>query len=155
MKIILSSFTSTFKRADPKSYPIQQAGSSGWTSMRAGSFVLKMVNGKPKGFWERNEVIVRRTIGNPEFDLRILGMETDYWYSMRVALKKEGYIISYNIVAGTLSNLEPGANWVAKHKEMVIEYNSGLKGDKDAVDAYKKAPLPPKLEDIDKLLHIK
>lgn len=155
MKIILSSFTSTFKRADPKSYPIQQAGSSGWTSMRAGSFVLKMVDGKPKGFWERNEAIVRRTIGNPEFDLRILGMETDYWYSMRVALKKEGYIISYNIVAGTLSNLEPGATWTPRHKEMVIEYNTGLKMDKEAVDVYKKAPLPPKLEDIDKLLHIK
>jgi len=72
-KAIMSSFGSTFKKADPKTYPIQQAGASGWASMRAGSFVLKMVDGKPKGYYERNEDIIRRTIGNPEFELRILG----------------------------------------------------------------------------------
>ena len=155
MKAIMASFGSTFKKADPKAYPIQKAGASGWASMRAGSFVLKMVDGKAKGYYERNEDIVRRTIGNPEFELRILGAETDFGYDMHVMLKKEGYVIIYTVVAITINNLEPGDNWKSRHKIIVDEFNMGLKGEKTAVDAYKKAPMPPVLEDLDKLLHIK
>lgn len=154
MKVILSSFGSTFKKADPKAYPIQQAGASGWTSMRAGSFVLTMEDGKPKGHWERNEDIVRRTIGNQDFKLEVLGSETDFSYGMFVKLQKEGYVIHYLLVAATLKNLEPGDNWTARHKTMVAAFNAGLKADNDAVNIYKKAPLPPVLEDINKLLHI-
>jgi hypothetical protein len=155
MKVIMASFGSTFKKADPKAYPIQQAGASGWASMRAGSFVLKMVDGKAKGYYERIEDIVRRTIGNPEFDLRILATETDFGYSMRVNLQKEGYVVHYTVVAITLNNLEPGDNWKSRHKILVDEFNMGLKGEKTAVDAYKKAPVPVVLEDLDKVLHIK
>ena len=155
MKVILSSFGSTFKKADPKSYPIQRAGSSGWASMRAGTFVLKMVDGKPKGYWESNEDIVRRTIGKPEFKLEILGMETDFWYGMKVNLTKEGYVLYYNVVAGTMADLEPGSNWTTEHKSLVAQYTGGVKMDKEAVDIYKKAPLPPVLMDMDKLLHRK
>ncbi|MDP4208543.1 MAG: hypothetical protein Q8928_06990 [Bacteroidota bacterium] len=155
LKVILSSFTSTFKKADPKAYPIEQAGASGWTSMRAGSFLLRMVNGKPSGVWARNEDIVRRTIAKPEFQLRVLGMETDFWYGLTVKLMKEGYVFYYEVLASTMNTLEPGSNWTAKHKEMVMVFNTGEKMDKDAVAQYKKAPLPPVLEDLDKLLHIK
>jgi len=154
MKVIMSSFSSTFKKADPKAYPIEQAGASGWASMRAGSFVLKMVDGKAKGYYERIEDIVRRTIGNPEFDLRILGTETDFGYSMRVNLQKEGYVVHYTVVAITMNNLAPAENWTTKHKELVTEFNMGLKGEKTAVDAYKKAPVPVVLEDLEKVLHI-
>lgn len=155
MKAIMSSFGSTFKKADPKAYPIQQAGASGWASMRAGVFVLKMVDGKAKGYYERVEDIVRRTIGNPEFDLRILGTETDFGYSMRVNLQKEGYVVHYTVVAITINNLEPGDNWTSRHKIIAAEFNAGLKGEKTAVDAYKKAPVPIVLEDLDKVLHLK
>jgi hypothetical protein len=155
MKVIMSSFGSTFKKADPKAYPIEQAGASGWASMRAGTFVLKMVDGKAKGYYERIEDIVRRTIGKPEFDLRILGTETDFGYSMRVDLQKEGYVVHYTVVALTLNNLEPGDNWKSRHKILVDEFNMGVKGEKTAVDAYKKAPVPVVLEDLDKVLHLK
>lgn len=155
MKLILSSFGSTFKKADPKAYPIQQCGSSGWTSMRAGTFVLKMVDGKPKGFWERNEDIVRRTIAKPEFQLKVLGMELGYGYSLRVSLQKEGYVLTYSVVAIFFGDLEPGNTWIKEYPYKLEEYKSGLKMDKEAVDVYKKAPLPPVLEDLNKLLHLK
>lgn len=155
MKVILGSFGSTFKKADPKAYPIQQAGSSGWTSMRAGSFVLKMVDGKPKGYWERNEDIVRRTIGKPEFQLKALAMETDFGYGLTVDLEKEGYVLKYTVIAITLQDLEPGNTWQKEYPTKVKEYKMGVQGDKEAVNVYKKAPLPPVLEDLDKLLHLK
>jgi len=155
MKVLLSSFGSTFKKADPKAYPIQQAGSSGWTSMRAGTFVLKMVDGKPKGYWEYNDDIVRRTNGKPEFKLEILAMETDFWYSMIVKLQKEGYVLSYTVVATTMGDLEPSNNWTKEHKSLVEQYTGGVKMNSDAVSIYKKAPLPPVLLDMDKLLHRK
>ena len=155
MKVILSSFGSTFKKADPKSYPIQRTGSSGWTSMRAGTFVLKMVDGKAKGYWEYNENIVRRTIGKPEFKLEILAMESDFWYGMKVDLTKEGYVLYYSVVAGTMGDLEPSNNWTKEHKSLVAQYTGGVKMDKEAVDVFKKAPLPPLLLSMDKLLHLK
>jgi hypothetical protein len=155
MKAIMASFGSSFKKADPKAYPIEQAGASGWASMRAGSFVLKMVDGKSKGYYERNEDIVRRTIGKPEFQLRILGTERDFGYSMHVSLKKEGYVIIYSVKAITVDNLEPGDNWKSRHKIITDEFNLGVKGEQTAVDAYKKAPVPVVLEDLDKVLHIK
>ncbi len=154
MKVIMSSFGSTFKKANPKAYPIEQAGASGWTSLRAGTFVLTSDNGKVSGHWERIEDIIRRTIGKPEFNLKILGMETDFAYSMHVMLQKEGYVINYEVVAGTFGDLEPGNNWVKEYPHLVEEYKAGVKGDKDAVNVYKTAPLPPVLEDLNTLLHI-
>jgi hypothetical protein len=153
MNVILSSFSSDFKKADSKAYPIQRAGSSGWTSMRAGSFVLKMVDGKPKGYWENNEAIIRRTIGMPEFHLVVLGEETDFGYMLQVKLQKEGYVLSYSTVAITINNLEPGNTWIKEYPHHIEEYQSGLKGDKAAIELYKKSPLPPVLLSMDKLLH--
>jgi hypothetical protein len=153
MKTVLVSFVSTFKKANPKAFPIEQAGSSGWNSLRAGSFVLRMVDGKPKGAWDRDENIVRRTMGNSEFELRVLGMETDFAYSLFVKLQKEGYVLTYSTLAITMNTLEPGANWVAEHKLRVASFTGSQKMEKDAVELYKKAPLPPVLEDLNKLLH--
>lgn len=155
MKILMASFNSTYKNCDPKSYPIQQTGSTGWNSMRAGSYVLRNIGGKVTINWDRNEEIVRRTIGKPEFKLIITGMETDFGYTMNVKLQKEGYVVTYMVGATTLSNLEPGTNWIDKHKENVVEYNGSMKMDKEAIELYKKAPFPPVLEDINKLLKIK
>ena len=155
MKTVLASFNSTFKKANPKANPIERCGSSGWPSMRAGSFILSMVDGKPKGVWDRNENIVRRTIGNPEFELLIMAMETDFWYSLKATLQKEGYVLAYTTGATTMSTLEPGSNWVDEHKIRVAQFVGGQKMEKDAVEIYKKAPLPPVLEDINKLLHIR
>jgi len=155
MKVIMSSFASTFSKANPKAFPIEQAGASGWTSLRAGSFVLRQVDGKLTGNWERIEDIVRRTIGKPKFNLHVLGTEIDFGYSLRVNLKKEGYVLCYNAVAIPMRDLEPANNWTDEHKKLVEEYNLGLKGDKEAVNVYKKAPMPPVLEDLNKLLHIK
>ena len=152
-KILLSSFGSTFKKAEQKVYPIQQAGSTGWTSMRAGTFALIKDGGKLKGYWETNEAIVRRTIGKPEFKLEALGMETDFWYSLTVKLTKDGYVLCYNVLATTMGDLEPGNNWTKEHKSLVAQYTGGMKMDKDAVEQYKKAPLPPVLLTMAKLLH--
>ncbi|MBP1676837.1 MAG: hypothetical protein H6Q20_1396 [Bacteroidetes bacterium] len=152
MKVVLATFGSNFKNADPKAYPIQRAGSTGWTSMRAGTFVLKMVDGKPRGYWEQNDVIIRRTMGMTDFDLLVMGMETDYWYSLRVRLKKEGYVLAYNIVASNMKDLEPGNTWVKEYPKHVTEYTTAVKMDKDNIEVYKKAPLPPVLADFDKLL---
>jgi hypothetical protein len=155
MKVILASFGSTFKKADPKAYPSEVAGSTGWTSMRAGTFLLRMIDKKPVGTWTRNEDIVRRTIGNNEYELNIMGSEIDFAYRMHVMLQKEGYVIRYDIIALTMATLEPGANWQDEHKKNTEAYKMGEKADKDAVALYKKAPLPPVLEDLNKLLHIK
>ncbi len=155
LKLVLSSFGSTFKKANPKIYPIDQAGSTGWSSMRAGTFVLLTENGKPKGYWQRNEDIIRRTIGKPEFKLIIQAAETDFWYGLRVQLQKEGYVLTYTVIAGTMKDLEPGSNWTQKHKEDAENMKTGEAMDKQAIELYKKAPLPPVLEDLNKLLHIK
>ena len=153
MKVILASFGSTFKNADPKSYPIQRTGSTGWTSMRAGTFVLKMVDGKPKGYWERNEDIVRRTIGKPGFELKILGAELGYGYSLNVTLQKEGYVLAYFLNDIFFKELEPGTTWPMEYPYKLKEYQTAIKMDNESL--YKNAPLPPVLEDLNKLLHIK
>jgi len=155
MKVIMSSFGSTFKKANPKAYPIEQAGASGWTSLRAGSFVLRTVDGKVTGNWESVEDIVRRTIGKPEFVLKILAMETDFGYTLFVKLQKEGYVLNYEVKANNFGDLEPGNNWQKEYPKNVEEYKTGVKMDKDAVNIYKKAPTPPVLQDLNKLLHIK
>jgi len=154
MKVILGSYGSTFKNANPKIYPIQKAGTSGWTSGRAGSFVLIMVDGKPKILWERNEDIIRRNLGKPELKVEILGQETDFFYGLTIKLMKEGYVLTYQVLAGNISNLEPGTTWPQFYPTKVKEYQMGVKGDKDAVNLYKKAPFPPVLEDLNKFLHI-
>ena len=153
MKVIMASFGSTFKNADPKAYPIQRAGSTGWTSMRAGTFVLKMVDGKPKGYWERNEDIVRRTIGKPGFELKILGQELGYGYALNVTLQKEGYVLDYFVNDIFFKELEPGTTWPMEYPGKVKEYQTAIKMDNESL--YKNAPLPPVLEDLNKLLHIK
>jgi len=154
MKVLLSSFGSDFKKADPKAYPIERAGSSGWNSMRAGTFVLKVVDGKPHGYWDQNENIIRRTIGNSEFEMKILACETDFWYGLTVKLQKEGYVLVYEVVASTMKTLPPGATWVAEHKKLVEAFTGGERMDKEAVNLYKKAPLPPVMADLNKLLNI-
>lgn len=153
MKVLLSSFGSTFKNADPKAYPIQRAGSTGWTSMRAGTFVLKMVDGKPKGYWERNEDIIRRTIGKPGFELKVLGTELGYNYGLRVSLQKEGYVLAYTVLNIFFRELEPATTWPMRYPDLLKEYQTALKMDNESL--YKNAPLPPVLESMDKLLHIK
>ena len=153
MKVILSSFGSTFKNADPKAYPIQRAGSTGWTSMRAGTFVLKMVDGKPKGYWERNEDIVRRTIGKPGFELKIQGQELGYGYALNVTLQKEGYVLDYFVYDIFFKELEPGTTWPMEYPYKLKEYQTAIKMDNESL--YKNAPMPPVLEDFNKLLHIK
>jgi len=155
LKVNLSTVGTKFKKCDPKAYPIQQVGSSGWTSFRAGSFVLVMNEGKPKIHWERNENIIRRTIGNTDFVLEVLAMETDFSYLMKVKLEKEGYVVEYTVSAQNFGDLEPGNTWVKQYPIEVQQYKAGVKADKDAVDLYKKAPFPPVLEDLNKLLHIK
>jgi len=152
MKVV-TTYGSTFKKAKDKVYPIEQAGSTGWASIRAGTFVLRMVDGKPKGNWMRNEDIVRRTMGNPEFKITILGLETDFVYGLTVKLLKEGYVLRYETVCAPMGTLEGGDNWIAHHKLDVASYTGSLKMDADAVGIYKKAPLPPVLEDIKKVLH--
>jgi hypothetical protein len=154
MKLLLGSFNSTFKKANPKAYPIEQSGSTGWNSMRAGTFVLRMIDGKPQGAWERNEDIVRRTIGKPDFRLLITAVEIDFEYMLQVKLQKEGYVLRYEVVAVTLKTLEPGANWADEHKQRALSFNGGETMDKQAIELYKKAPLPPVLEDLNHLLHI-
>jgi hypothetical protein len=154
MKLTLGTFGSTFKKAKTKVYPIEVAGSAGWSGLRAGSFVLRMVDGKTVGTWERTEDIMRRTIGNPEFELIALGSEADFGYSMRVRLQKEGYVLSYDVIAITLSTLEPGANWQDEHKRRVLEDKNGIAMYQQAIDLYKKAPSPPVLEDLNHALHI-
>jgi len=153
MKVIMASFGSTFKNADPKAYPIQRAGSTGWTSMRAGTFVLKLVDGKPKGYWERNEDIVRRTIGKPGFELKILGQELGYGYALNVTLQKEGYVLEYFVYDIFFKELEPGTTWPMEYPTKLKEYQTAVKMDNESL--YKNAPLPPVLEDMNKLLHIK
>lgn len=155
MKIILSSFASTFKKANPKAFPIEMAGSTGWTSMRAGTFLLRNVDGKLQGVWDSNENIIRRTIGKPEFRLNIQGMETDFGYGLTIKLLKEGYVLEYLVVANTMADLEPGSNWTAKHKTDVEMMKKGESMDLQVIETYKKAPVPPVLENINKLLHIK
>jgi len=153
MKTCLQKYSSTFKKAKTKVYPIEQAAISGWTSMRAGTYVLRMVDGKPKGAYMRNEDIVRRTMGNTDFKLEIQGVEIDFGYSLIVKLQKEGYVLRYDSGSGPMGTLEGGENWIDEHKLGVAAYTGGLKMDADAVGIYKKAPLPPVLEDIKKLLH--
>ena len=114
---------------------------------------MRMVDGKPKGDWMRNEDIVRRTMGNPEFKITILGLETDFVYGLTVKLMKEGYVLRYETGCLPMGTLEGGDNWIAHHKLDVLSYTGSLKMDADAVGIYKKAPLPPVLEDIKKVLH--
>jgi hypothetical protein len=80
-------------------------------------------------------------------------METDFAYSLFVKLQKEGYVLTYTTGAITMNTLEPGANWVAEHKLRVASFTGSQKMEKDAVELYKKAPLPPVLEDLNKLLN--
>jgi hypothetical protein len=101
------------------------AGSSGWNSMRAGTFLLRMIDGKSKGVWDRNENIVHRTIGNPEFEIRVLAMETDFEYTLHVKFQKEGYVLTYEALATTMLALEPGSNWIDEHKSRVTQFTGG------------------------------
>lgn len=150
----LGTFGSNFKNADPKAYPIQRIGSAGWTGIRAGTWLLRTVDGKLLGHWGNNEEILRRTMGMPEFHFVTEGVEPDFWYGLMVDLTKDGYILRYQVNAQTLTNLPPGVTWKVEYPRTVLSYNNAIKADKDAVAIYKKAPFPPVLEDLDKVLHI-
>lgn len=152
LKVVLGSFGSNFKNADPKAYPIQRIASAGWTGIRAGTWVLRTVDGKLQGHWGKNEEILRRTMGMPGFHFVTEGFETDFYYNLMVDLTKDGYVLRYQVSAQTLTNLPPGTTWKMKYPELVQVYNNGVKADKEAVGFYKKAPFPPVLEDLDKLL---
>lgn len=155
MDVLLTNFVSNFKKADPKAFPIQRAGTAGWTGLRAGSWALTMVDGKPQGHWEASEDIIRRTIGMPEFELKILSLEVDFYYILHVKLEKEGYVLNYSVGTVLFGELEPSDSWAKEYPRQQKEYNGGVKTDKDNVEVYKKAPFPPVLEDLNKLLHIK
>lgn len=151
----LGTFGSNFKNADPKAYPIQRVMSGSWTGFRAGSWLLRNNGGKVEGVWGNNEEILRRTIGMPEFHFVTNGYETDFNYSLFVDLTKDGYVLRYEVVSATLSNLVPGTTWQMKYPELIKVYKMGIKANEDAIETYKKAPFPPVLEDLDKLLHLK
>jgi hypothetical protein len=155
LKVLGAAMASDFKKAELKVYPIQRIGTSGWASLRAGTFVLKMIDGKPKGIYEPNEVILHRTIGKPDFKLHILSNELAYTYSLFVTLTKDGYVLEYNTISTFFKELEPGTTWEMQYPREVEHYKMAVKMEKDAVDLYKKAPMPPVLVDLNKLLHIR
>ena len=155
LKVLGASMASDFKKAELKIYPIQRIGTSGWASLRAGTFVLQMVDGKPKGIYEPNEVILHRTIGKPDFKLHMLSNELAYTYILFVTLTKDGYVLEYNTIPTFFKELEPGTTWEMQYPREVEHYKMAVKMEKDAVDMYKQAPMPPVLVDIDKLLHIR
>ncbi|MBN1250945.1 MAG: hypothetical protein JXA16_02345 [Bacteroidales bacterium] len=154
LNALLGTFGSNFKKADPKAYPMQRIMSGGWTGIRAGSWVLTNVNGKLQGHWCNNEEILRRTMGMPEFHFVTEGWEPDFYYNLMVDLTDDGYILRYQVNAQTLTNLPSGVTWKVEYPRTVLPYNNGIKADKDAVGIYKKAPFPPVLEDLDKIMHI-
>jgi len=153
MKVILGSIGSNFKKAELKVYPIQRIGTGGFPGLRAGSFVLVMENGKPKGYYQYADEILKRTITNPEFELKILGEELAYGYYLQIKLQKEGYVLRYETVSTFFKELEPGRRWESEYPTMLKQYQENLKMEKDAVEYYKKAPQPPVMLDLDKVLH--
>lgn len=155
MNVLLSSFGSNFKKADPKAFPIQRTGTAGWTGLRAGSWSLTTVDGKLQGHWEANEDILRRTIAMPELEVSITGVEVDFFYTLIIKLEKEGYVLNYSVGTILLGELEPSNSWVKEYLSQQKEYNMGVKADKDNVEVYRKAPFPPVLKDLNTLLHIK
>jgi len=154
LKAMLVTLDSKYKNSREEVYPFEQAAAFGWSNFRAGAWIQVMVNGKPKNYFERHENILRRTIGNPGFDMFIYAIEPDYGYSLRVMLKKEGYILHYNVLAPTMMDIQPGVSWAQEHKRMVAEYDGHVKIYKNDIDKY-KGKLPPNIEDLNKLLHIK
>lgn len=155
LDVVLGSFNSNYKKADPKAYPFQRAATAGWTGFRAGTWVLTTVDGKLKGIWGDNEEIIHRTIGMPEFRFVADGWETDFCYSLIINLTKEGYVLRYQVIAQTISNLAPGNTWKLEYPILEQVYNNGVTSDKKAVDLFKNAPFPPVLYDLNTLLHIK
>lgn len=150
---VLMSFRSTFKKADPKAWPAECTASSGWTGLRAGMGVMRMVDGKPRVDYTRHEAILKRTIGKAEFHWIIDGTEADFNYFMDIKLQKDGYLITYTVMAPTLKNIEPGTTWEKQHQMNVKIAQDQLNQDKQLIDTYKKAPMPPVLEDLKMLLH--
>lgn len=155
LNVVLGTFGSNFKNSDFKAYPIEIIGTGGWTGFQAGTWLLRSVDGKVQGMYENNEAILHRTIAMPEFHLGVLGHGQDFAYSLIVNLTKEGYLLRYDVIAITVSNLPPGVTWEMEYPKVVQEYKNGVKADKDNVDIFKKAPFPPVLHDLNTLLHIK
>jgi hypothetical protein len=153
MKVILGSMASDFKKAKLKVYPIQRVGTAGWAGLRAGSFVLVMEDSKPKGYYQYIDDILKRTITNPEFILNIMGGELAYDYGLHISLQKEGYVLRYDAVSAFFKELEPGRRWENEYPTTLKQYQDNLKSEKEAVEYYKKAPQPPVLLDLDKVLH--
>lgn len=155
LKTLLGTFGSNFKKADHKAYPIQRVMSGGWAGIRAGTWLLRTVDGKMQGHWGNNEEIIRRTMGMPQFHFVTDAWEQDFVYSLMIDLTNNGYVLRYQVSDMTLTNLPPGVTWQKKYPELVEHYKRALKTEKGAVELYKKAPFPPSLEDMDKLLKIK
>lgn len=155
MKIILGSVGTNFKKAEMKVYPIQRVGVGGWAGLRVGTFVLMMENGKPKGYYELAEDIIRRTMTKPEFELKILGMELAYTYALTLNLEKEGYVLRYDIVSGFLKELEPGRQWKDEYPTVLSQYKMALKMQDEGLVQFKKLPVQPVIHDLNKILHIK
>ncbi|MCF7832285.1 MAG: hypothetical protein K9N05_01755, partial [Candidatus Marinimicrobia bacterium] len=108
-----------------------------------------------QGFWQNNEEILRRTIGEPEFHFVANGYETNYDYALVVDLTKEGYVLNYVVICVPLHNLVPGQTWQVEYPKRVTEIKNAFKSNIDAIATYKTAPFPPTLHDLDELLHIK
>jgi hypothetical protein len=94
-------------------------------------------------------------MGRPEFVLNVYGLETDFGYDISVKLTKAGYVVRTMVGARNIKNLNPHTNWKIEYPVAQKEYQLGVKGDKDAVETFKKAPIPPVLQDLEKMLRIK
>ncbi|MDD3321976.1 MAG: hypothetical protein PHS59_11090 [Paludibacter sp.] len=155
LKAVLGTFGSKFKKSEPKAYPIQMVATGGWTGLRAGTWLLRNDNGKLQGVWEKNENILRRTIGKPEFHFVSDAWEPDFCYILMINLTKEGFVLEYTAIASTIANLEPGNTWVKEYPNVLQVYKNGITADKNAIDLFKKAPFPPVLYDLDEIIHSK
>lgn len=155
LETLLGTFGSNYKKADHKAYPLQRVLSGGWTGIRAGTWLLRTVDGKVQGHWGNNEEIIRRTMGMPKFHFVTDAWEQDFVYNLVIDLTKNGYVLRYQVSDRTLTNLPPGVTWPQTYPGLIEQYKNALKTEKEAVGVYKKAPFPPTLEDLDKLLKIK
>jgi hypothetical protein len=153
LKANLVSIESKYKKSREGVYPFEQVGFAGWSNFRAGSWVQVMENGKLTNKFEKHETILRRTIANPGFDMWITGMETDFGYGMHVMLKKEGYMLYYNMLARNICDLVPGQTWQNEYPDQVRENKIFIQNDKNDIEQY-KGKLPPNFGDLDQLLHI-
>jgi len=155
LKVTLGTFGSNFKKADPKAYPIERVMSGGWTGICAGTWLLRSVDGKLQGIWGNNEEILGRTISKPDFHFVTDAYEPDFYYNLMVDLTKYGYVLRYQVSAVTLTNLPPGNTWEKEYPKMLQIYKNAVQAEKNTINLYKKAPFPPVIHDLKKIIHLK